>query len=186
MDTLQNSGFPNSVTFSPPVREEWAVTHTTRGIDKQIVPSANCQDIALSRSEPRSVPGSPKVNGNMIENPLSLETHPEDKTGDASQNKRREPVGTIEMRSSDVTLNREQQAHSTTSTHTTGSLNNSGDCDTSPNRENQATRTRKRIYTRRTKTGCFTCRQRKKKCDEQRPSCKRTLFQSRIRTSLTT
>lgn len=30
---------------------------------------------------------------------------------------------------------------------------------------------KKRAYCRRTRTGCITCRQRKKKCDEQRPSC---------------
>lgn len=30
---------------------------------------------------------------------------------------------------------------------------------------------RKRVFSNRTKTGCMTCRRRKKKCDEQRPSC---------------
>ena len=30
---------------------------------------------------------------------------------------------------------------------------------------------RKRVFSNRTKTGCMTCRRRKKKCDEQHPSC---------------
>lgn len=30
---------------------------------------------------------------------------------------------------------------------------------------------RKRVFSNRTKTGCLTCRRRKKKCDEQHPSC---------------
>lgn len=35
---------------------------------------------------------------------------------------------------------------------------------------------RKRIFSNRTKTGCMTCRKRKKKCDELHPECKRTSF----------
>jgi hypothetical protein len=31
---------------------------------------------------------------------------------------------------------------------------------------------RKRVFSNRTKTGCMTCRRRKKKCDEQHPACK--------------
>jgi hypothetical protein len=31
---------------------------------------------------------------------------------------------------------------------------------------------RKRNFSNRTKTGCMTCRRRKKKCDETRPECK--------------
>jgi hypothetical protein len=31
---------------------------------------------------------------------------------------------------------------------------------------------RKRNFSNRTKTGCMTCRRRKKKCDENRPECK--------------
>jgi hypothetical protein len=31
---------------------------------------------------------------------------------------------------------------------------------------------RKRVFSNRTKTGCLTCRRRKKKCDEQHPSCR--------------
>lgn len=30
---------------------------------------------------------------------------------------------------------------------------------------------RKRNFSNRTKTGCLTCRRRKKKCDEQKPEC---------------
>ena len=30
---------------------------------------------------------------------------------------------------------------------------------------------RKRVFSNRTKTGCMTCRKRKKKCDEQKPEC---------------
>lgn len=33
---------------------------------------------------------------------------------------------------------------------------------------------RKRVFSNRTKTGCMTCRRRKKKCDEQHPACKYT------------
>lgn len=36
---------------------------------------------------------------------------------------------------------------------------------------------RKRVFSNRTKTGCMTCRRRKKKCDEQHPSCKATLVE---------
>ena len=32
-------------------------------------------------------------------------------------------------------------------------------------------RRRKRVFSNRTKTGCMTCRRRKKKCDEQKPEC---------------
>ena len=31
---------------------------------------------------------------------------------------------------------------------------------------------RKRNFSNRTKTGCLTCRKRKKKCDESKPECK--------------
>lgn len=31
---------------------------------------------------------------------------------------------------------------------------------------------RKRVFSNRTKTGCMTCRRRKKKCDEQHPACR--------------
>lgn len=31
---------------------------------------------------------------------------------------------------------------------------------------------RKRVFSNRTKTGCVTCRRRKKKCDEEKPECK--------------
>jgi hypothetical protein len=31
---------------------------------------------------------------------------------------------------------------------------------------------RKRNFSNRTKTGCLTCRKRKKKCDETKPECK--------------
>ncbi|PGH13799.1 hypothetical protein AJ80_06187 [Polytolypa hystricis UAMH7299] len=34
---------------------------------------------------------------------------------------------------------------------------------------------RKRVFSNRTKTGCMTCRRRKKKCDEQKPSCNNCL-----------
>lgn len=35
-----------------------------------------------------------------------------------------------------------------------------------------AQKQRKRNFTNRTKTGCLTCRRRKKKCDEAQPECK--------------
>lgn len=35
---------------------------------------------------------------------------------------------------------------------------------------------RKRVFSNRTKTGCMTCRRRKKKCDEQHPACKSLSF----------
>jgi hypothetical protein len=35
---------------------------------------------------------------------------------------------------------------------------------------------RKRNFSNRTKTGCLTCRKRKKKCDEQKPECKRLFY----------
>ncbi|KAI9849267.1 MAG: Maltose acetyltransferase [Sclerophora amabilis] len=39
-------------------------------------------------------------------------------------------------------------------------------------------RRRKRVFSNRTKTGCMTCRRRKKKCDEQKPECE--ILQSSI------
>jgi len=45
-----------------------------------------------------------------------------------------------------------------------------------PPSDSQAT-----IAKSRSKTGCTTCRRRKKKCDETKPSCKRTLISSPIR-----
>lgn len=38
--------------------------------------------------------------------------------------------------------------------------------------EHQSDRKRKRKFCNRTKTGCLTCRGRKKKCDERKPVCK--------------
>jgi hypothetical protein len=35
---------------------------------------------------------------------------------------------------------------------------------------------RKRVFSNRTKTGCITCRRRKKKCDEGKPECKLPYF----------
>lgn len=40
------------------------------------------------------------------------------------------------------------------------------------NGSNQNGPKRKRNFSNRTKTGCMTCRKRKKKCDEQHPVCK--------------
>ena len=46
------------------------------------------------------------------------------------------------------------------------------------NRESQSAemdrKRRKRVFSNRTKTGCMTCRRRKKKCDEQHPECEST------------
>lgn len=38
----------------------------------------------------------------------------------------------------------------------------------------QPPKKRKRGYTRRSKSGCITCRRRRKKCDEKKPSCRCT------------
>jgi hypothetical protein len=40
----------------------------------------------------------------------------------------------------------------------------------------ERTKRRKRVFSNRTKTGCMTCRKRKKKCDETHPECKWYLF----------
>ncbi|KAL8704893.1 MAG: hypothetical protein Q9201_001961 [Fulgogasparrea decipioides] len=45
---------------------------------------------------------------------------------------------------------------------------------TQAQRELERTR-RKRVFSNRTKTGCMTCRRRKKKCDEQHPECNNCL-----------
>jgi hypothetical protein len=39
---------------------------------------------------------------------------------------------------------------------------------------------RKRQFSNRTKTGCMTCRKRKKKCDETRPECEETFWRFRL------
>ena len=40
----------------------------------------------------------------------------------------------------------------------------------------QPTPKKKRAFSHRTKTGCINCRYRKKKCDEQKPSCMQALL----------
>lgn len=45
----------------------------------------------------------------------------------------------------------------------------------------QAGQKRKRNFSNRTKTGCITCRSRKKKCDEGRPHCELPPHSSRVR-----
>lgn len=47
-----------------------------------------------------------------------------------------------------------------------------GDDGQPPLTPGQTLQKRKRNFSNRTKTGCITCRQRKKKCDEGRPFCK--------------
>ena len=54
---------------------------------------------------------------------------------------------------------------------TTPTNGQSYDHDSAVNEAN-AVRKRKRAFANRTKTGCLTCRKRKKKCDEVRPLCK--------------
>lgn len=44
--------------------------------------------------------------------------------------------------------------------------------DGTPTGSGQPNPKRKRVFSNRTKTGCLTCRRRKKKCDEQHPQCK--------------
>ncbi|KAJ5936988.1 acetyltransferase [Penicillium verhagenii] len=44
-----------------------------------------------------------------------------------------------------------------------------------PNGAVQVAPKRKRVFSNRTKTGCMTCRRRKKKCDEQHPACNNCL-----------
>lgn len=41
-------------------------------------------------------------------------------------------------------------------------------------------RRRKRVFSNRTKTGCLTCRRRKKKCDELKPECAFTIYSLRL------
>lgn len=41
-----------------------------------------------------------------------------------------------------------------------------------PEAAGQVAQKRKRVFSHRSKTGCMTCRRRKKKCDEQHPACK--------------
>ncbi|KAJ9368614.1 transcriptional regulator family: Fungal Specific TF [Paecilomyces variotii] len=70
-----------------------------------------------------------------------------------------------------------QKGWSTVSRPTEGSvdldqraLSNYGQ-DRSPGAAVQVGPKRKRVFSNRTKTGCMTCRRRKKKCDEQHPAC---------------
>jgi hypothetical protein len=44
--------------------------------------------------------------------------------------------------------------------------------DGTPTGSGQGNPKRKRVFSNRTKTGCLTCRRRKKKCDEGQPQCK--------------
>lgn len=39
---------------------------------------------------------------------------------------------------------------------------------------------RKRVFSNRTKTGCMTCRRRKKKCDEQHPECRLKILRQQL------
>ena len=52
--------------------------------------------------------------------------------------------------------------------------------DRMPLQMNPDHKKRKRNFSNRTKTGCMTCRRRKKKCDETRPECKDFCFTFRI------
>lgn len=47
-----------------------------------------------------------------------------------------------------------------------------GDYGTNRSSQDLDRKRRKRVFSNRTKTGCMTCRRRKKKCDEQHPECK--------------
>lgn len=47
-----------------------------------------------------------------------------------------------------------------------------GDYGASRSSQDMERKRRKRVFSNRTKTGCMTCRRRKKKCDEQHPECK--------------
>ncbi|KAK2864983.1 hypothetical protein FQN49_004019 [Arthroderma sp. PD_2] len=49
--------------------------------------------------------------------------------------------------------------------------NSSGHMQSQSPSSSQVAPKRKRVFSNRTKTGCMTCRRRKKKCDEQHPSC---------------
>ena len=46
-----------------------------------------------------------------------------------------------------------------------------GDYGAGRNPQDLDRKRRKRVFSNRTKTGCMTCRRRKKKCDEQHPEC---------------
>lgn len=46
-----------------------------------------------------------------------------------------------------------------------------GDYGSGRNSQDLDRKRRKRVFSNRTKTGCMTCRRRKKKCDEQHPEC---------------
>ncbi|KAF7595726.1 Maltose acetyltransferase [Aspergillus hancockii] len=81
-------------------------------------------------------------------------------------------------------LQREAQGHEATQKNWTtvsrsveGSAQNehssslSGFTQETPQTTVQVAPKRKRVFSNRTKTGCMTCRRRKKKCDEQHPAC---------------
>ena len=53
-----------------------------------------------------------------------------------------------------------------------------------PKHPRPAANSQAKVAKGRSKTGCITCRRRKKKCDETKPSCKRTLVIDPIRGSL--
>lgn len=63
---------------------------------------------------------------------------------------------------------RQDPANSLLTPNTPASLQD----DMSPRQMDANGRSRKRQFTKRSKTGCKTCRYRKKKCDERKPTCK--------------
>lgn len=55
--------------------------------------------------------------------------------------------------------------------HNDNMLQRPGGNDGSPLSNQADPKRRKRVFSNRTKTGCITCRRRKKKCDEGKPEC---------------
>ncbi|WEW55624.1 hypothetical protein PRK78_001055 [Emydomyces testavorans] len=56
-------------------------------------------------------------------------------------------------------------------THTPSQSQTQGQAQSPASSGTQSGPKRKRVFSNRTKTGCMTCRRRKKKCDEQHPAC---------------
>jgi hypothetical protein len=127
----------------------------------------------ISRREPQAS-AVPISEVKMIENLTTLVDQSGEHLRTTSQDKQRHLTGSLAMQPSCDVLYQGTYNRGTVYAPGAGSPNSSGDLDTSSTSAARPGRERKRAFCRRTKTGCITCRQRRKKCDENQPSCMRS------------
>lgn len=81
------------------------------------------------------------------------------------------PIDSLALHSSNDMIYHETHNHDTVSAPAAVVPDCSGNSDTSLRSASGGIKKGKRGYSPQTKTGCVTCRQRRKKCDENKPFC---------------